>query len=112
MIYLKIKDEPNKEPIMHRAFINLLGLVIPKANPDFENKISSVNYWLLEFPDKASVPDREVGLDKDGNVIMATPDARNFGFWTDNDLTFEDFKDSFETEEILKEYFEEKWNLF
>ena len=86
-----------------------LKLIIPKANPDYENRIALVVYWLLEFKDDQSTPEREIGLDSNENMIMKMPYNNNYGYWVDNNLTIEDFKKSFAVEEITKEYFEEKW---
>jgi hypothetical protein len=62
----------------------LLFFFIPKANPDHEKLYPKVKEWLLEI-DQSEQPVREIALDKDGNVLFASPNKRNFGFWTDVD---------------------------
>lgn len=114
MIYLKIKEPDGtvkKEGFIKRSIQFFLELIIPKANPDYDGKISFVTYWLLEFEGKDSVPDREIGLGINEEVILKMPYRNNYGYWVDNNLTFEDFQDTFEAEEITREYFEEKWKV-
>ena len=113
MIYIKIKDPDiglRKDNFIKRAIMFFVQLVLPMANPDFDKKIDLVTCWLLEFTEENSTPEREVGLNKDGDVIMKMPFQRNYGYWVDNTLTLTSFKERFEYVEIEKEYFEEKWN--
>jgi hypothetical protein len=86
--------------------------VIPISNPDFENKIDKVSTWLIEFEGDSYYPNREVGLDVLGNPIMIMPWQANYGYWTDNNLTIEDFRSHFKVTEITKEEFERYWKLF
>ncbi len=114
MIYLKIKDVSRvikKEGLIKKSIRFLLGIIIPKANPDYDNKINIVNYWLLEFEDKETIPNREIGLGVNEVVVVKMPYKNNYGYWVDNSLTFNDFKNSFEAVEITGEYFEEKWKV-
>lgn len=93
-----------------KSFVNVLKVVIPQANPDYEQRIDDVKYWLLEFDDENPYPVREVGLDENEQSIVKMPYKKNYGYWTDNELKLEDFKKSFNTEAIEKDYFIEKWN--
>ncbi|MFX5693339.1 hypothetical protein ABTE17_21910, partial [Acinetobacter baumannii] len=61
----------------------ILSAIIPKANPDFEHLYPKVKRWLLEVEIPARLPKREIGLDKDGNVLASAPIGRNYGFWVD-----------------------------
>lgn len=83
---------------------------IPRANPDFDGKIDEVTQWLLEFVD--DLPNREIGLNANGDVIVKMPDERNYGYWTDNNLTLPDFRQHFDVTEIPKEHFRELWKSF
>jgi hypothetical protein len=91
---------------------NILTKVFPVANPDFENKIADVEYWLVECDKVSGIPQREIGLDQQGRVIMKMPLNDNYGYWKDNNLLLEDFKEHFKTSEITKEAFEQQWTLF
>jgi hypothetical protein len=84
--------------------------ILPVANPDFENKIDQVKYWLLECDSKTGIPEREIGLSENNKVIMKMPFNRNYGYWTDNNLIIEDFKKSFPVLEISQESFEQLWS--
>lgn len=84
---------------------------IPVANPDYENKIDDVVYWLVEF-DQKGIPEREIGLNAQSKAIMKMPFKRNYGYWTDNNLLLKDFKEHFNTSEISKEEFEKRWQSF
>lgn len=115
MRYIKIKSkswgaENKKGNIVMRLILSFLKLIVPMANPDFDDRINLVAYWLLEFEDEHSIPDREIGIGINGDVLMKMPYKNNYGYWVDNNLTFKDFQKTFETVEITREYFEEKWN--
>ena len=114
MLYIKVV-EPDKviksKGFAKKALIYLLGMVIPRANPDFENQISKVKFWLLEFENKESIPTREIGLNNSGELLMKMPYKKNYGYWIDNNLTYNDFFRHFTIEEISREYFEAKWEV-
>src|SRR5690606_24264495 len=116
MRYIKIKSkswgrENKKGNIVMRLIFSFLKLIVPKANPDFDDRISIAAYWLLEFEDEHSTPEREIGLNSNEDVIMKMPYRDNYGYWVDNNLTFDDFQKTFESVEITKEYFDEKWKI-
>lgn len=100
MIYLKIKETgrvTKKEAFIKKSIRFLLGVIIPKANPDYDNKIDLVSYWLLEFENKETTPNREIGLGTNEDVIMKMYFKNNYGYWVDNSLTFNGFKKYFES---------------
>lgn len=95
-----------------KAVIGIVSAVIPKANPDFEDKIDFVETWIVELDDETGIPEREIGMDKDGRIIVKMPFKNNYGYWTDNNLLLADFKNHFETKEISRDSFENYWSLF
>ncbi len=97
---------------LKKAFVGILTTIIPRANPDFENKIDEVYYWLIECDNETGIPEREIGLDKEGRVILKMPFKDNYGYWTDNNLLLNDFKEHFKTSEVSKDIFEWKWEMF
>lgn len=97
---------------LKKALLGILTTIIPKANPDFEDKIDDVQYWLVECNNETGITEREIGLDKEGRVILKMPFKDNYGYWTDNNLLLNDFKEHFVVSEISKESFEESWELF
>jgi hypothetical protein len=113
---IKNKNEPSKDGSIKNALkkvlTNALTSVIPKANPDFDSKIKEVKIWLVECHNETGIPEREIGIDKEGKTILKMPYKDNYGYWTDNNLILEDFKHRFSTTEINKEYFEKSWGLF
>ena len=92
-----------------KALIKILKTFIPLANPDFDNKIGNVKYWLVECNLKDGTPQREIGLNKQNQVIMKMPFKDNYGYWTDNNLLLNDFRKHFQVIEITKEIFEHQW---
>ncbi len=82
------------------------------ANPDFEDLLYSVPYWMVEFEKETGIPIREVGLDGSEKAILKMPYKGNYGYWIDNNLLLNDFKQHFDCFEIDKEKFEEKWDSF
>ncbi len=95
-----------------KVLVGILHMFIPKANPDFENKIDVVKYWLIECDEDTGIPEREIGLDSEGRVILKIPYEKNYGYWTDNNLLLKDFKEHFVVSEISKESFEMSWEIF
>ncbi|WP_460219307.1 hypothetical protein [Psychroserpens sp. MEBiC05023] len=111
------KNEHNAEPDgvvkrnIKKAIIGILGSIIPKANPDFENKIDLVETWIVELDSETGIPEREIGMDKDGRIIVIMPFKNNYGYWTDNNLLLTDFKDHFDITELNQDSFENYWSL-
>lgn len=95
---------------MQQLIASVLSAAIPKANPDFDSKIGNVRFWLLEFNDKTSQPVREIGLDESGTAIIKMPYKNNYGYWTDNNMLFEDFQERFQTAIISRSDFEKVWD--
>ena len=72
---------------LFRIFMSCLQAIIPAANPDFENSYESVCKWWIEI-NAAGEPERELGFDEHGKVIVAAPLGENFGVFTDSNATF------------------------
>ncbi len=89
-----------------------LSTIIPLANPDFDNKMDVVVFWLIEFENDSYYPNREIGLDINENPIMIMPWGKNYGYWTDNNLVMKDFRSHFEVIDIPKAIFEKYWTQF
>lgn len=85
---------------------------VPIANPDFANKIGEVSTWLIEFEGDSYFPNREVGLDMSNKPILIMPWKKNYGYWTDNDLTLKHFRSHFNSINITREEFERYWKGF
>jgi hypothetical protein len=85
--------------------------ILPIANPDYEGEIGNVRYWLVECDYVSGIPQREIGLDSKGEAIMKMPYNDNYGYWIDNNLLLDDFKQHFEVSEITREFFEQHWQL-
>ena len=95
-----------------KVLVSILTNIIPKANPDFDNKIEDVDKWLVEFETETGIPIREIGLDNEGRVLFKMHYKNNDGYWTDNNLLLNDFKEKFNATKLDKEFFEWKWNIF
>jgi hypothetical protein len=97
----------NSENVLKRSIKGLvkkiLERVMPLANPGLEDEINNVKYWLIEFDRIHGMPQREIGLDSQGVVIVKMPYDENYGYWTDNNLILDDFKRLFDASEISKE---------
>jgi hypothetical protein len=78
---------------------------IPRANPDNEALYPKVRLWAVEVDDDGK-PNREVGVGEDGTPLFRSPEGRNFGFWTDSPMTFNDG----DLQPILEREFEDLWN--
>lgn len=91
-------------------FLSIVKFITPMANPDFESKINNIPYWLLEFEDDKSFPTREIGIDSNDKVIAKMPYNKNYGYWTDSQLKYQDFRKLFSSEIINENYFLKKWS--
>ena len=81
---------------------------IPKANPDYENKLHLVKEWVIEF-DESGLPDREIGLDLNGNLVLSGPNSNNYGFWLDSNMLFKDFQGTNCSAEFFDQTWREDW---
>jgi hypothetical protein len=94
-----------------KIFISFLLRIFPRANPDYDHNIETVYKWLLEFEDENACPIREIGLNKNEEVILKMPFKNNVGYWTDNNMNLADFKLNFKVTQSNFEYFEKKWKM-
>ena len=114
-IYIKFKG-PKSEPVaesnrIENAVVKILSTILPKANPDFDKLIDQVDYWLVEYNRTENAALREIGFDKNGHSIVAMPLGKNYGYWTDNNLTLVDFE-AFGVTAIAQDEFENEWTEF
>jgi hypothetical protein len=93
------------------VIVKILTTIIPKANPDFEDLLDNVDYWKIEFNKEENWTKREIGFDKKGNSIVAMPLGKNYGFWSDNHLTLDDYE-HFNPTIITSEEFDNDWTEF
>lgn len=115
MKYIKfvIPNQENKNNSIglgKRIASRIITFILPKANPDFDNRIGDVLIWMLEFENEKGFPNREVGIDSNNKVIVKMPFKKNYGYWTDNSLEYEDFVNLFEIQTINESEFLKKWN--
>jgi hypothetical protein len=113
--YIKFKD-PKSEPIaessrFENAVVKILSTILPNANPDFDKLIDQVDYWLVEYNRTENAAWREIGFDKYDHSIVAMPSGKNYGYWTDNHLTLDDF-DAFVVTAITQDEFKNEWTEF
>jgi hypothetical protein len=95
-----------------KSLIKVLTTIIPKANPDFDDKIADVDEWLIEINEETGEPERELGINKTGQTIAIMPFNRNYGYWTDNSLNLDDFLDEFNATRIESREFNNRWDRF
>jgi len=117
MIYIIFANPEKKESSCHgnwgmRVFVKFLRRVLPMANPDYDNLFDKVVTWLVEYDENRDYPNREIGIDKYGKVIIASPFGDNLGYWTDTSMTLNDFRTHFAIEYTNKNFFENLWSNF
>jgi len=104
--------EPSRfQRVVENLVTKVLTAIIPKGNPDFDDLISEVDFWKVEYDKMENIASREIGFDKNGNSIVAMPMGENYGYWTDNNLTLDDFE-RFDSKRIELLEFENDWNEF
>lgn len=90
--------------LLHKVFASL------SSNPDFDDQIENVVEWFIEYDDTIDhVVNREIGIDKNGKIIVKMPDERNYGYWLDTNCDLDDFK-SMGIHMITKKEFNDLWN--
>ncbi|MTI29650.1 hypothetical protein [Xanthovirga aplysinae] len=99
------------QKIIENAVVKIISTIIPIANPDFDQILEKVDFWKIEFNKKKNATWREIGFDKKGNSIVAMPLGNNYGYWTDNQLALEDYK-NFNPTTITSDEFEKDWKNF
>lgn len=116
MIYFKFIDsscntqqgEGRKKGMM-QALSSILSFVLPHSNPDFEKRYDQVHTWYIEYDEEKNLTNREVGTNENGDVIVKGPYRKNLGFWTNEDLTLEQYQQHFDITTISHEQFTELW---
>lgn len=112
MKYIKTKlaTDWTRETSKLEKLIRTILFFIPRANPDYDDKMHLIKSWLIEFSETNGefLPYREIGLDEFDNPIISGPNTRNYGFWYDTDMKYEDFDGT----PISREEFEQKWEFF
>lgn len=107
------KKQKGKAKAIIEKTVNLIASTfISKANPDFDSLINNVTEWLLEINNDDKLPNREIGIDKYGQVLFIMPWHNNYGYWTDNQIGLDYFKSHFKAVTIDIYEFENKWNEF
>jgi hypothetical protein len=89
-----------------------VSIFISKANPDYDPLIDNVAIWLLEIDNDDKRPNREIGIDKNGKPILIMPWRDNYGYWCDNEITYDYFKENFKAVDIDKIDFNTQWDTF
>ena len=79
------------------------------ANPTLEENLGYVKEWYLEYDDVEEYTNREVGVAENGLVVFKAPFEENWGYWCDNDMTMDDYR-NLNIHAISKEAFEKLWN--
>ena len=113
MKYLKTTKATSwdKEVSLAEKILKLIFWFIPNPNRENEKKYHLLNEWYIEF-NEDDEPLREIGIDKDGNPILASgAGIYGLGFWLDTDMHYNDFLDK-ESSVISEEEFKKMWNLF
>lgn len=71
-----------------QALIKLLTFWIPRASPDYEANLKHIKYWYVEVEKNTGAPEREIGFDITNRAILFAPTDKNYGLWTDSQVTF------------------------
>jgi hypothetical protein len=91
-------------PDWKERLVRAVLFFIRRASPDHEALYPYVRKWLIEI-DEFGQTHREIGLDHNGTPLLAAPDEKNIGFWTDAPYRFTPH----ESEPIDAGYFESLW---
>ena len=115
--YIKFKDitsakADRKKNNLADRIVKTLLFFIPEANPEYNELIEDVAEWQIEIDPSNNLPTREIGKDFNDEVILIMPYRDNYGYWTDNNITLDYFKNHFEATNLDKEEFDRNWDAF
>jgi hypothetical protein len=110
----KTNDKPKTwlTKAFEKSVNKVLKTILPNANPDFDDKIDDVDEWLVEINEETAMPEREIGINNNGQTIMVMPFGKNYGYWTDNNLKLDDFVELFKAKRIAGKEFNDRWDKF
>lgn len=117
-ILIKVNEHSSIEfknpPFYILALSKIIDFLIKKDHIS-ETAIKNCKYWLLEFEynswNYTYEVKREIGLDNNKRPIIKFPNFQNkYGFWMNEDLDYQYFKNNFKNEKISKRYFSDIWN--
>ncbi len=91
--------------------VKVLEALVPVGNPDFKDQLKNVCFWTIEFDKAEENTAREIGYDKDRNVLLILPLNDNLGYWCNNDLALSDYL-KLNAEEITADQFEKDWSCY
>lgn len=112
MLYFKFDVARSKKPKdTFRSKLSdwLSSHFVPKANPTLEKNLAYVKEWYVEYDDIEEYTNREIGVTENGLVVFKAPFEENWGYWCDNDMTMDDYR-NLNIHAISKEAFEKLWN--
>jgi hypothetical protein len=114
MMYFKFKEPVKVEKsagdnYFYFVLDKILASFVPKSNPDFGTKYDSVSLWYIEYDNQNDYTNREIGLNENDEIIIIGPYNDNLGFWTDEDLTLQDYQ-KFNPANISKSDFDALWD--
>ena len=116
MVYFKFIDPSYKaqkgverKKGISQALSCILSFLLPHANPDFEKRYDDVHTWYIEYDEEKNFTNREVATNENGEVIVKGPYRKNLGFWTNEDLTLEQYQQRFDVVTIPHELFTKLW---
>lgn len=112
MLYFKLEYQYSivpKATFWEKIIDRLLSHFVPMANPTLEENLGYVKEWYLEYDDVEEYTNREVGVAENGLVVFKAPFEENWGYWCDNDMTMDDYR-NLNIHAISKEAFEKFWN--
>lgn len=92
--------------------LTVLTTIIPKANPDFDDKIDDVDEWFIEINEETGEPEREIGINNVGQTIAIMPFNQNYGYWTDNNFNLDDFVEKFNATQMTSKEFNNRWDRY
>ena len=112
MLYFKLEYQYSivqKATFLEKIIDRLLSHFVPMANPTLEENLGYVKEWYLEYDDVEEYTNREVGVAENGLVVFKAPFEENWGYWCDNDMTMDDYR-NLNIHAISKEAFDKLWN--
>lgn len=116
-IYIKFCVTPwtpefKRQNEIWRRIAYVIFFFIPKANPGFDKIAGDVAEWQLEIHSVDKIAIREIGIDINKRVIVIMPWGDNYGSWTDNEMTLDEYRNQYEVVDIDKSEFNKNWDWF
>ncbi len=98
-----------KNGALKKVFQMVINENILLSYPEFNKQ--KIRLWLVEFGSNG-IPRREIFIDQNLSYLIKISNEKFQNKWKDHGLSVKDFKKLFDSNEVIKQWFEYQWKKF